>query len=216
MNITWHGQGMIKIIGKTDLPVTIVVDPFSERETGLRPPRPEADAILISSDRPESANIDTIQGQPVIINSAGEYDVKGVTVRGIPSYHDAEQGKKYGDNTIFLIQFEGMSLCHLGCLGHALSERQIDDIGDCDVLFVPIGGDRTMDTKTAIEVINKIEPRMVVPTHYAIPKLKYKLAPVGAFLKEMGVAQAAPEPRLKLKKSDLPGEETRVVLLAKE
>ncbi len=84
------------------------------------------------------------------------------------------------------------------------------------MLFIPIGGDRTMDTKTAVEVINEIEPRIVVPTHYALPKLKYKLAPVAPFLKEMGASATAGEPRLKLKRSDLPKEETRVVLLTKE
>ncbi|MFO0704892.1 MAG: MBL fold metallo-hydrolase [Candidatus Andersenbacteria bacterium] len=216
MNITWHGEGMIKVVGKTDQPVTIVIDPFSEKETGLRPPRPEADLVLVSSNRPESGNVETIQGQPVVINSAGEYDVKGITIRGIPSFHDGVQGKKYGENTIYVVQLEGITLCHLGCLGHALTERQVSDIGDCDVLFVPIGGDRTMDTKTAVEVINEIEPRVVVPTHFALPKLKYKLSPAEPFLKEMGASKVAAEPRFKLKKSDLPKEETHVVLLAKE
>lgn len=216
MTITWHGQGMVKIVGKTEVPVTIIIDPFSEKETGIRPPRPTADAVLVSSDRPESANLDTIQGQPVVINSAGEYDVKGITIRGIPTFHDNEQGKKYGQNIVYVLQFEGITVCHLGCLGHTLSERQLSDIGDCDILLVPIGGDRTMDTKAAVEVINEIEPRIVVPTHYALPKLRYKLAQVGPFLKEMGTSNTQAEPRLKIKKSDLPREETRVVLLAKE
>src|SRR3990170_4381360 len=133
MTIIWHGEGMLKLTGKTDVPVTIVFDPFSERETGLRPPRPEADVVLITSDRPESANVETISGKPLVIKEPGEYDIKGVSIRGIPTYHDAEQGKKYGGNTIYLVQLEGVTLCHLGCLGHPLSERQIDDIGDCDI-----------------------------------------------------------------------------------
>jgi len=216
MTITWHGESMVKIVGKTDQPVTIVIDPYSERETGLRPPRPEANAVLVSSPRPESGNVEAIQGQPVVINSAGEYDVKGVTIRGIPSYHDNEQGKKYGENTIYVIQFEGVTVCHLGCLGHTLTERQLSDIGDVDILLVPIGGDRTMDAKAAASVINEIEPRVVIPTHFALPKLKYKLAAVEPFLKEMGASKVAAEPRFKVKRSDLPKEETRVVLLARE
>ncbi|MFH0831185.1 MAG: MBL fold metallo-hydrolase [Parcubacteria group bacterium] len=216
MNITWYGQGMVKLVGKTDQEITLVFDPYSERETGLRPPRPEADVILISATRPESANLDTIQGQPVVLNAAGEYDVKGVTVRGIPSFHDAEQGKKYGENIIYVVQLEGITLCHLGCLGHTLTERQVSDIGDVDVAFVPIGGDRTMNTKAAIEVVGEIEPCIVIPTHYALPKLKYKLAAVAPFLREMGASKVTPESRLKLKKSDLPKEETHVILLTKE
>lgn len=207
---------MIKLVGKTDVAVTLVFDPFSEKETGLRAPRPQADVVLITSDRPESANVETVTGSPIVIKEPGEYDVKGVSIRGIPTYHDAEQGKKYGGNNIYIVQFEGIKICHLGCLGHTLSERQIDDIGDCDVMFVPIGGDRTINTKAAVEVVNEIEPRLVIPTHYALPKLKYKLASVEGFLKEMGASKAEAMPRLKIKRSDLPKDETRVVLLAKE
>jgi hypothetical protein len=217
MTITWHGEGMVKIAGKVNgNPVTIVFDPFSEKETGIRPPRPEADVVLICSDRPESANLETVQGEPFVIKGPGEFDVKGVTIRGIPTFHDKEQGKKYGHNTMYVLDLEGLKVCHLGCLGHSLSERQIDDIGDCDVLFVPVGGERTINTKEAAEVVNEIEPRLVIPTHFQIPKLKYKLAGVEGFLKEFGASKNTPEPRLKIKRSDLPREETRVVLLAKE
>jgi hypothetical protein len=216
MTITWHGEGMIKIVGKTEIPVTLVFDPFSEKETGIRPPRPAADVVLISSDRPESGNVEAAQGTPVIIRTPGEYDVKGVTIRGIPTFHDNQQGKKYGGNIIYIIDLEGMKICHLGCLGHTLTERQISDIGDCDVVIVPVGGDRTIDSKAAAEVINEIEPRLVIPTHFALPKLKYKLAGVEPFLKEMGASKAVAEPRLKLKRSDLPREETHVRLLSKE
>lgn len=207
---------MVKIVGKTAEPVTLVFDPFSEKDTGLRPPRPTADAVLVSSDRPESSNLATMQGQPVVINSPGEYDIKGVTIRGVPSYHDDQQGKKYGENIIYIVQFENITVCHLGCLGHNLTERQIADIGDCDILLVPVGGDRTIDTKTAVSVVNEIEPRLVIPTHYKLPKLKYNLSDVEPFLKEMGSSKVETEPRLKIKRSDLPKEETRVALLAKE
>lgn len=216
MTITWHGEGMVKIVGKTHQPVTIVFDPYSEKETGLRPPRPEADAVLISSDRPESSTTEGISGQPIIISGPGEYDVKGIGIRGIPSYHDNEQGKKLGRNTIYILDIEGVSVCHLGCLGHTLSERQVDDIGNIDVLLVPVGGERTLSAKAAVEVVNEIEPRLVVPTHFALPKLKYKLSGPEAFLKEMGASSTKAEPRLKLKKSELPKEETKVVLLERE
>lgn len=216
MTITWHGEGMVKLVGKTDQTVTLVFDPYSEKETGLRPPRPESEIVLVSADRPESGNVEALGGKPFVITGPGEYDVRGVGIRGIPSYHDNEQGKKFGRNTIYIVNLEGISICHLGCLGHTLSERQVDDIGNVDVLLVPVGGERTIGAKAAVEVVNEIEPRVVIPTHFALPKLKYKLADVGAFLKEMGASATKPEPRLKLKKSDLPREETRVVLLERE
>src|SRR3990167_756066 len=216
MTITWHGEGMVKLVGKTSQPVTIVFDPYSEKETGMRPPRPEAEVALISADRPESAYVETLGGSPFVIKGPGEYDVKGVGVRGIPSFHDAEQGKKFGRNTIYIVDLEGVTICHLGCLGHTLSERQVDEIGNVDVLLVPVGGERTIGAKAAVEVVNEIEPRIVIPTHYALPKLKYKIAEDEPFLKEMGASATKAEPRLKLKKSDLPKEETRVVLLERE
>jgi len=216
MTITWHGEGMVKIVGKTHQPVTVVFDPYSEKETGLRPPRPEADVVLLSSDRAGSVTAEGIAGQPVVISGPGEYDVKGIGIRGIPSYHDAEQGKALGRNTIYILDIEGVSICHLGCLGHTLSERQVDDIGNVDVLLVPVGGERTINAKAAVEVVNEIEPRLVVPTHFALPKLKYKLSGPEAFLKEMGSSAVKPEPRIKLKKTDLPKDETKVVLLERE
>ncbi|MFO0702797.1 MAG: MBL fold metallo-hydrolase [Candidatus Andersenbacteria bacterium] len=216
MTITWHGEGMVKLVGKTDQPVTLVFDPYTEKETGLRPPRPETNVVLVSAEHADAAAAESLAGQPFVITGPGEYDVKGMGIRGIPSFHDGEQGKKLGRNTIYVVDLEGITVCHLGCLGHALSERQIDEIGNVDVLLIPVGGDRTIGAKTAVEVVNEIEPRIVIPTHYAVPKLKYKLADVAAFLKEMGASGTKPEPRLKLKKSDLPKEETRVVLLERE
>lgn len=216
MTITWHGEGMVKIVGKTYETVTMLFDPYSEKITGIRPPRPTVDVVMISNDRPESGNLDTVQGKPVIIKSPGEYDVKGVTIRAIPSYHDNVQGKNLGENIIYMVELEHIKICHLGCLGHGLTERQISDIGDCDILLVPVGGTRTLDAKKAADVVNEIEPRLVIPTHFKLPKLKYKLDPVEPFLKEMGSSKITPEPRLKVKHHDLPKEETRVVLLTKE
>lgn len=215
MNITWHGEGMIKIVGKTDQPVTVLIDPYAEKDTGLRPPRPTADIVLLIGGKSKNFKLKSEKDGPLIIDGPGEYDVRGVNIRGVPTYHDNEQGAKYGANTIYGLQFENIKLCHLGCLGHELTEKQISEIGDCDVLFVPVGGDRTIDAKKASAVISEIEPRIVIPTHYQVPKLKYKLAGVEPFLKEMGASDVKAEPKLKLKRSDLPREETRVVLLAR-
>jgi len=225
MVITWHGQGMIKLVGKVDQPVTLVFDPYNEKDTGLRPPRPEANAVLLSasagsgsgstSSSSKEANTDAFGKDAFVISGPGEFDIKGVTIRGIPSYHDDQQGGKYGANTIYIVRLEGITICHLGCLGHQLSERQLSDIGDCDVLIVPVGGDRTLDGKLAASVVNKVEPRIVIPTHFALPKLKYKIDGPEKFLKELGADKSEPQPRLKLKKSGLPKDTIEVALLQK-
>ncbi len=216
MNISWYGQGLIKIVGKTDQAVTILIDPYSEKDTGLRPPRPAVDIVLAATPKVDHSKFKGVSGDPFIIDGPGEYDVKGVTIRGIATYHDNEQGAKYGNNTIFGLQLEGIRVCHLGCLGHELTQKQISEIGNCDILIIPVGGDRTIDAKKASSIINEIEPRIVIPTHYKLPKLKYKLDSVDPFLKEMGASNIKPESKLKIKKSDLPKEETRVVVLSKE
>ncbi len=216
MNITWFGQGLIKIATKTDQAVTFMIDPYDEKNTGLRPPRSGVDIVMISAEGPPKTKFrGTNKEAPFMITGPGEYDVKGVSIRGVATFHDNVQGAKYGTNTVYSLNMEGINLCHLGCLGHALTEKQVAAIGNCDILFIPVGGDRTLDAKQAASLISEIEPRVVIPTHYKVPKLKYKIAAVDSFLKEMGASQVKPESKLKIKRSDLPKEETRVVVLAK-
>ncbi|MBI2642606.1 MAG: MBL fold metallo-hydrolase, partial [Candidatus Wildermuthbacteria bacterium] len=133
---------------------------------------------------------------------------------GIFSYHDEQEGKERGTNTIYTIEVEDMRLCHLGDFGQKeLSAEQLEAIGDIDVLMVPVGGVYTIDAKTASHIVNQIEPKIVLPMHYALPKLKVKLAPVEEFLKVMGAKAAQPEEKLTVKAKDLTTEETKVVVL---
>jgi L-ascorbate metabolism protein UlaG (beta-lactamase superfamily) len=146
------------------------------------------------------------------IRGPGEYEVAGVSVVGVPTYHDAEKGAKRGRNTVYLIEIDDVRICHLGDLGHRLDDTDAEAISSADVLLVPVGGRTAINAAQAAEVVRQLEPRYVIPMHYAIPGLKVELDPIERFLKEMGVASAEPQPKLSVQKSS--GEyETKVIIL---
>ena len=215
MNIFWHGQSCFQIIVSQTKgeQAKIVIDPFSE-EIGLKVPKLEAEILLISHNHQDHNNVKAVAGSPFLIEGPGEYEIKEIFIQGIPAFHDEEGGKQRGENTIYAIEAEGMRLCHLGDLGEIeLSPEQLEKIGDIDILLIPVGGVYTIDAKIAAKIISQIEPRIVIPMHYYIPKLKIKLDGVDKFLREMGKKSLEPQPKLLIKKKDLPQDGTKIVVL---
>ena len=215
MHIIWHGQACFEIIASRQKgeQVSICLDPFSE-EIGLKPPSLSSDIVLVTHQHFDHNNKKTIKGEPFIIEGPGEYEIKGVFVKGITSWHDNSQGEERGKNVIYIIEAEDLRLCHLGDLGQKeLSEEQIEQIGDIDILMAPVGGVYTINGVEASKIISQIEPRIVIPMHYLLPKLKAKLDKVDKFLSAMGVKSAEPQPKLLIKKKDILQEETKIVVL---
>lgn len=195
----------------------MVTDPYNA-EVGFKLPRLTADIMTVSHDHFDHNNVDGVSspnGAPFVITSPGEFEVKGVFVYGNSFWHDKSEGKERGPNIVYCIEAEGISLAHLGDLGHTLSEEQIEKLDGIDILFVPIGGKWTLGASEAVKVINEIEPRIVIPMHYKIPGLKVDVETIDKFLKEMGASKAERLPKLKISKKDLPQEETRVIVLEK-
>ena len=215
MQIFWKGHSCFQIlanIGKGNQ-VKIVIDPFSE-EIGLKLPKMEADILLISHSHHDHNNKKAISGNPFLIEGPGEYEVKGVYVEGVHSWHDQKEGQERGENTIYTIEAEEMKICHLGDLGQKkLTDEQLEKIGDVDVLMVPVGGVFTISAKEAISIMAQIEPKITIPMHYSIPKLKIKLDGLEKFLKPLGIKKIEPLPKLSIKKRDLSPEEARIVIL---
>ena len=170
MKITWHGQSCFKIAIKD---VTLVTDPFG-KDIGLKPPHFEADIVTVSHDHHDHNNVSALRGTPFVVDGPGEYELKGVAISGISSFHDNKEGQERGKNTIFIIEAEEMRICHLGDLGEKkLTDNQLEEIGDIDILMIPVGGVYTIDSEEAAGIISQIEPRIVIPMHYKIPGLKY-------------------------------------------
>ncbi len=154
-----------------------------------------------------------IAGKTKLKRGPGEYEISGVLVLGITTFHDAEGGAKLGKNTVYLMEVDGVSFCHLGDLGHTLSSRQIEEIGNVDILLVPVGGGTTLGAPLATAVVRQLEPKIVVPMHYKTERLTREADTVDKFLKEMGKEQVAPQPKLTVNKSTLL-EGTQIVLLS--
>ena len=217
MQIVWKGQSCFCITvsrGKQEQ-VRILIDPF-EDSIGLKLSPQGADIVLVTHGHLDHNNVKVVKGDPFVINSPGEYEAKGVFVQGIKTFHDDVQGKERGLNTVYTITAEGITLCHLGDLGQTeLTPGQVEKIGQVHILMIPVGGTYTINGKEAGKIISQIEPAMIIPMHYAIPKLKTKLAPVDEFLYAMGKKGLEPQAKLTLKEKDVAGEreEAEVVVM---
>lgn len=210
MVITWYGQSCFKIqSGET----VIFTDPFS-KEIGLTPPRAQANIVTVSHHHSDHNNIESLSGDPLIIKGPGEYETKGVDIRGIFSFHDNQEGKERGVNTIYIIEMEGIRICHLGDLGQKkLNEEQMEKMGEIDILMVPVGGEVVVNGEDASAIISQIEPRIVIPMHYKVQGLVFKFDGVEDFLKEIGAEKKQPVEKLTLKKKDLPEGEMEIVVM---
>jgi len=212
MIITWQGHSCFKIQDRVGTEgVTLVTDPF-DKSLGLKLPNFEADIITVSHDHYDHNNISAFRGNPKVVRSAGEYDIKGVMIEGIMSYHDESHGKDRGGNIIYRIEIDDVTICHLGDLGHVLDNKQLERLAGIDVLLIPVGGKYTLDAKKAVEVISQIEPRIVIPMHYKTKDIKVDIDGVDKFIKELGI-EATYEEKLKINKKDLPAEDMELVIL---
>lgn len=215
MQIIWHGQSCFEIITtpQKNSQVKIVIDPFSE-ETGLKLPKLEADILLVTHEHYNHNNLKAVSGTTFLIEGPGEYEIKEVFIQGIPAWHDDSQGKDRGQVTIYTIEAEELRLCHLSDLGQKeLTSEQLEKIGLVDVLMIPVGGVYTIEAKAAIKVMSQIEPKIIIPMHYALPRLKVKLDILDKFLKVVGIRRIEPVNKLSIKKKDLSEEEAKIVVL---
>lgn len=208
MEITHLGHACFKLRGKN---VTLLIDPFSE-DIGLKMPKVTADAVLTTHRHPDHHDLSRVSDYRVLIEGPGEYEVGGAQIVGISAFHDTAKGQERGKVTLYHIKMDGLSLAHLGDLGDKLNETQIEKLSGVDILMVPVGGTFTISPGVAAEVVAQIEPKVVIPMHYFVPGLKFNLASVDSFLKEMGKEEVKPQPKLVVTKDKLPQEVEVVVL----
>lgn len=210
MTINWFGQSCFRIEAKEG---SILIDRFYEEKTGLKPPKIKDDIVLVTHEHQDHNNVEDINPEAFLINTPGEYEKKGIAIRGISSYHDKTEGKERGMNTIYVIKAEDMTICHLGDLGQEkLDEKQVDEIGDIDILLVPVGGNYTINYKEAIGVIGQIEPKIIIPMHYKVKDLKSDIEGPEKFVKELGLTPEKVD-KYKIAKKLLPLEEMKLVIL---
>ncbi|MHB1296639.1 MAG: MBL fold metallo-hydrolase [Anaerolineae bacterium] len=208
MEITWYGQACFRLKSRGQ---SVVTDPYGP-DVGLKLPRLSASVVTVSHPHEDHNHVQAVKGPTYVISGPGEYEVEGIFVIGVSTFHDAKQGQEYGRNTAYLIEFEDLTICHLGDLGHVLTQEQVEQLSNIDVLLIPVGGRTTLTGSKAAEVVNLLEPRVVIPMHYKIPGLTAQIDGPNRFLKEMGVDSPEKIDTLTATAGQL-GEETRLVLL---
>jgi L-ascorbate metabolism protein UlaG (beta-lactamase superfamily) len=210
MEITWLGYSCFRLKGKN---VTVLTDPCPP-EIGYTLEKQTANVVTLSHNHPNHAYTQIVSGDARIISHPGEYEIGGVLIIGIPSFHDDEKGLTRGKNNVFAIEVDDITICHLGDLGHPLTSTQIEELGNIDVLLVPVGGNDTISGEQAASLVRNIEPKIVIPMHYKTLTVNKELDNVDKFLKNMGLTEAVPQPKLVINKSQLPLTTTVTVLSA--
>jgi L-ascorbate metabolism protein UlaG (beta-lactamase superfamily) len=216
-DIQYLGHSCFRLRGRDGI---VLTDPF-DRSVGMDIGRPTAHIVTVSHRHPDHANVlavKPLREQLFVVEGAGEYEVGGIMIAGVRTYHDNKKGAELGKNTVYVIHMDDVIFCHLGDLGHELTTQQLDEIGNVDVLFIPVGGGETISPATATSVISQIEPRIVVPMHYAMSgqqSFTTDLAPLEKFTHELGLKDVVAEEKLSVTAANLPaeGEETRVVVM---
>lgn len=213
MDITWFGLSCFRI---REGGVTIICDPY-DKTVGLTLPRMRADVVTVSHEQPGHNSVERVAGEPKVLRGPGEYEVNNVFFTGLTTYHKRRGGALPERNVIFFMEFGDLTVGHLGDLGEVPSQSEIEELnlGEVDVMMVPVGGGDILDPTRAVEVIGMFEPKIVIPMHFQQPELSAawaaELEPVDKFLRELGVSAPEPESMLKVSKSSLP-EETQVAL----
>ena len=209
MEINWLGHSCFLIKGKEK---TIITDPCHPN-LGYSIGTPKADIVTISHFHPGHSYIEAIANKPKQIKGPGEYEIGGTFITGIATFHDREEGKIRGKNTVYLVEMDGMTLCHLGDLGHPLTSQLIEELGVVNILFLPVGEVSTISVDTAVEIIKQLNPHIVIPMHYKTEALARNLEPLVKFLNKMGIRKAEPKAKLAITPTSLPAS-TQVIVLS--
>ena len=214
MKISSYGHSCFKIKCKD---LTLLIDPY-DNTIGLKPPKVKADIVLTTHNHHDHNNISAAGKEAFLINGPGEYDIKGTFVYCKGAFHDYKNGEERGTITMYLIESDKVRVAHLGDLGQKqLTKDQLEFLDNVDVLLIPVGGVYTINGSDATSIINDIEPRIVIPMHYNVPKLKLPktLDKVDNFIKEIGLTPENLD-ELKVTHDNLPSSELRLVTLKQQ
>jgi len=213
MRIKWLGHSCFKISSKNG--VRIVTDPFDDN-LGYRIPSVETDIVTVSHGHYDHNFVDCLDGNFEVIDKVGDFNVKGIPIRGIHTFHDDEEGSKRGENIVYTFVVDDIKVCHLGDLGHRLTPSQLEMIGDVDVLLIPVGGVYTIDAAQAAEVVKQLKPSVVIPMHYRTKALRLNIEPVDGFEELMGKAERPTQQVIEIRKDELDKNNPKVYILRYE
>ena len=208
MDITWLGHACFRLHADD---LVVLTDPYP-LALGLRPEGRPVTVVTVSNPHPNHSYWEELVGEPKVFTTAGEYEYSGISVRGVMTPLLAETARKHR-NVAFSIELDGVNICHLGDISQPLATRQVDELAPVDVLLVPTGGGCTLNLDQVLQVMQDLEPKIVIPMHYGTPGVELSLQDVDVFLRRMGLSEVQSQPRLSATVSNLPAD-MRVVLLA--
>ena len=214
MEITWYGHSCFRLTERSM--ATVVTDPYDHREIGYEPLKLKGDIVTISHRTPGHNFTSAVKGDPHIIDGPGEFEIGGVFVTGIQTNGHSKKDVDEIRNTLYLFDFNGITVLHLGDLNRVPTQTEVEDFGPVHVALVPVGGGGSLTAIKATEVISLLEPNIVIPMHYATPatgNTTLKLDPLSKFLKEMGLGNLEVQPSIKIPNVSALPEETKVVVL---
>ena len=209
MKIKWFGQSCFRF--DSDNGISIITDPFDET-LGYDLPHEKANIVTVSHQHYDHNYVDAIYGDPKIIKKTGRYNIDGIIINGIQSYHDECCGSKRGTNIIYTFDIDEIRICHLGDLGHILTKEQIENIGKVDILLIPVGGTYTLDASTAAKVVSQLNPNGIIPMHYKTSKISLPIDPVDNFTSIMQKGTKVKRNYIEVRKDGL-GRDQQLVIL---
>ena len=210
MEITWYGHSCIRLTERNY--VTVFTDPFDSKVIGYDPLKLKAEIVTISHDAPGHNNSDAVKGTTHVLKGPGEFEIGGVFITAVQSDSAGKKSKDVARNTIYVFDYDGITVAHLGDLQKIPTQSEIELLGTVNVALVPVGGGNSLNAAKAAEVVSMLEPNLVVPMHYSTPDSKIKLEEINKFIKEMGLSKQDAQASLKVSRSSLP-DETHVVVL---
>jgi L-ascorbate metabolism protein UlaG (beta-lactamase superfamily) len=191
---------------------TVVTDPYDHTSVGLAPLKLRGEIVTVSHDASGHNFITSVKGRTRVITGPGEFEIGGVFITGVQTNRQSKSSTNELRNTLYVIDYDGITVAHLGDLQRVPSQTEIENLGGVNVVLVPVGGGKSLNASKAAEIVSLLEPGIVIPMHYQVPESNLKLAPLNKFLKEMGVGKVESIPSLKITRTSVPSE-ARVVVL---
>jgi L-ascorbate metabolism protein UlaG (beta-lactamase superfamily) len=214
MKIKWYGHAAFLIT--SDQETKIMIDPYEPNALGGQLSYGEikdhVDIVLTSHDHADHNYTKDLPGTPQILKGGGSRTAKGIPIKGISTYHDPSKGSERGGNTIFKLKVDDIQLCHLGDLGHLLSDKELVEIGPVEILLIPVGGFFTINSEEAARVAEQIKPKILIPMHFKTAKCTFPIAPVEDFLKGKANIKRPKVSEVRFEKETLPDQMEIVVL----
>ncbi|MGD8240747.1 MAG: MBL fold metallo-hydrolase [Armatimonadota bacterium] len=216
IRITWFGHAFFLVESKE---TRVAMDPVNE-SVGYPIPDVSADVLLVTHGHGDHNNVAAVKGGPTVVSGTGPHEAAGISFKGIATKHfDDPANARRGDNTIFVWQQSGITLAHCGDLGHPLTDAQVAEIGDVDVLMIPVGGHFTIDAQEARRVVHQLKPKVILPMHYRTEATSSRLPIVGVddfvgLMKDEATVENDGKHSATLTADALPQDKPRVIVLA--